>query len=151
MADNYLQRSHRQDDSRFGNDDPLMELSRIMGTPVEEEQTATGSGEDLAMDLERELMGDFEEHPQRAAPAAASEPVHSHAEPDRFAHFDIQDAVERELMSNADYAHAAAEPVAIYEEPDYADYEPDAVYADGETGEGRDGHEPVSFVPEPPS
>lgn len=149
MADNYLQRSHRQDDSRFGNDDPLMELSRIMGTPVEEEHTATGSGEDLAMDLERELMGDFEEHPQRAAPAAASEPVHSHAEPDQFAHFDIQDAVERELMSNADYAHAAVEPVAIYEEPDYADYEPDAVYADGETGEGRDGHEPVSFVPEP--
>ena len=32
MADNIIQRSHRQDDSRFGNDDPLMELSRIMGT-----------------------------------------------------------------------------------------------------------------------
>ncbi|MGN8021883.1 SPOR domain-containing protein [Phyllobacterium sp. 22229] len=156
MADNYLQRSHRQDDSRFGNDDPLMELSRIMGTPVEEEHAATGSGEDLAMDLERELMGDFEEHPQVAAPAAAPAPAHSHAETDQFAHFDLQDAVERELMSNEDHAHSHAaaepvrqvvsEPVAIYEEPDYADYEPEAVYADGEAGEGQ---EPVHFSPEP--
>ncbi|UGX87179.1 SPOR domain-containing protein [Phyllobacterium meliloti] len=161
MADNYLQRSHRQDDSRIGNDDPLMELSRIMGTPEEEENSATGSSEDFAMDLERELMGDFDEHPQAAAaqPAQAVHDHHPATAQDPFANFDLQDAVERELMSDEEPSHShhvaepvrqvISEPVAIYEEPDYADYEPEAAYVDSEAGEGADAHEPVSFTPEP--
>ncbi|QND53179.1 hypothetical protein HB779_15695 [Phyllobacterium sp. 628] len=160
MADNYLQRSHRQDDSRFGNDDPLMELSRIMGEPIEEEKSATGSSEDFALDLERELMGDFEESPQ--TPANPVQAAHDHSdavEQDPFANFDLQDAVERELMSNEEpsHSHPAAEParevisepIAIYEEPDYADYEPETAYVDGEAGEGFMASEPVAAAPEP--
>ncbi|MBA8880793.1 SPOR domain-containing protein [Phyllobacterium myrsinacearum] len=162
MADNYLQRSHRQDDSRIGNDDPLMELSRIMGTPAEEENSATGSSEDLAMDLERELMGDFDEHPETVAHTADT--VHDHspaAAQDPFADFDLQDAVERELMSNEEPSHShpvaepvrqvVSEPAAIYEEADYADYEAETAYVDSEAGEGVDTSEPVSFTPEPPA
>ncbi|CAN7436467.1 SPOR domain-containing protein [Phyllobacterium sp. LjRoot231] len=130
MADNYLQRSHRQDDSRLGNNDPLMELSRIMGTPEEE---STGSNDDFAMDLERELMGGFDE---QAAPQSAD----NDADDDQLAAQDFQDSIERELAAEPPHAHreAATQSVAAYEEPDYADYEPDPVYADSEAGEGAD-------------
>ncbi|MBZ9601949.1 SPOR domain-containing protein [Phyllobacterium chamaecytisi] len=129
MADNNIQRSHRQDDSRSGNNDPLMELSRIMGT-VEEEGRTTGSNDDFAMDLERELMGGFDEP---AAPQSADNDAHD----DHLAAQDFQESIERELAAEPPHAHeAAAESVAAYEEPDYADYEPDPVYVDSEAGEG---------------
>jgi hypothetical protein len=139
MADNYLQRSHRQDDSRSGSDDPLMELSRIMGTP-EEDGSAAGSSDEFALDLERELMGGLDEP---TAPQSAKQvPDHSQpAEDDHLAVQDFQESIERELSaSEPSYAHeeVAAEPVSAYEEPDYADYEPDASYTDREAGEGID-------------
>ncbi|RCW86491.1 SPOR domain-containing protein [Phyllobacterium bourgognense] len=129
MADNYLQRSHRQDDSRSGNNDPLMELSRIMGT-VEAEGPATESNDDFAMDLERELMGGFDE---QAAPQSAANDAD-----DQLAAQDFQESIERELAAEPSYEfhEAPVESVAAYEEPDYADYEPDPVYVDSEAGEG---------------
>ncbi len=138
MADNYIQRSHRQDDSRFGSDDPLMELSRIMGTP--DEEASAGSYDAFALDLERELMGGFDEEP---AAQSARQAAHSSqpAEEDQLAVQDFQESIERELAAGEpahDRHSAAAEPIAAYEEPDYADYEPDAAYADGEAGEGID-------------
>ena len=131
MADNYLQRSNRQDDSRLGNNDPLMELSRIMGTP-DEEESSTGS-DDFAMDLERELMGGFDE---QAAPQSAD----NDADDDQLAAQDFQESIERELAAEQPHEPqaAATEAMAAYEEPDYADYEPDPVYADSEAGEGAD-------------
>ena len=129
MADNNIQRSHRQDDSRSGNNDPLMELSRIMGT-VEEEGSTNGSNDDFAMDLERELMGGFDEP---AAPQSADNDAHD----DQLAAQDFQESIERELAAEPPHAHeAATESIAAYEEPDYADYEPDPVYVDSEAGEG---------------
>ncbi|MBB3147578.1 hypothetical protein FHS21_004002 [Phyllobacterium trifolii] len=129
MADNNIQRSHRQDDSRSGNNDPLMELSRIMGT-VEEEGSTNGSNDDFAMDLERELMGGFDEP---AAPQSADNDAHD----DHLAAQDFQESIERELAAEPPHAHeAATESIAAYEEPDYADYEPDPVYVDSEAGEG---------------
>jgi SPOR domain len=133
MADNYLQRSHRQDDSRFGNDDPLMELSRIMGTPEQDE-----SADDFALDLERELMGGFDE--QAASQSAGQVPDQNEpADDDQSVVQDFQESIERELMASEpsyDRQDAPAEPVAAYEEPDYADYEPDVSYADNVAGEG---------------
>ncbi|ATU91498.1 SPOR domain-containing protein [Phyllobacterium zundukense] len=145
MADNYIQRSHRQDDSRLGNDDPLMELSRIIGTPEEEEATA-GSNEDFVLDLERELMGGFEEQaaPQSRQAVPDDEPI----EDDHFAVEDFEASIERGLtgIEPSDVHQATAAPAAAYEEPDYADYEPDTSYADGEAGEGI---APVAAAAEP--
>lgn len=146
MADNYLQRSHRQDDSRLGSDDPLMELSRIMGTP-EEEEPAAGSNDDFALDLERELMGGFDE--QATAQSAGQVPDQA-AEDDHFAVQDFQESIERDLSASEaapiqqDMAPVA--PVAAYEEPDYADYEPDTSYTDSEAGEGS---APAAVAAEP--
>ncbi|PSH66248.1 MULTISPECIES: SPOR domain-containing protein [Phyllobacterium] len=138
MADNYLQRSHRQDDSRLGSDDPLMELSRIMGTP-EEDESATGSSDEFTLDLERELMGGLDEP---TLPRSAQQvPDHSQPADDHFAVQDFQESIERELSasepSNAP-EEVATQPAFAYEEPDYADYEPDASYTDREVGEGID-------------
>lgn len=139
MADNYLQRSNRQDDSRFGNDDPLMELSRIMGTPEEDESQA-GSNDDFALDLERELMGGFDDEatPQSAQPAAGK--AGDAQDDEQAAVQDFQESIERELSATqpAQPYDVAAHPVAAYEEPDYADYEPETAYADSEAGEGGD-------------
>jgi SPOR domain len=133
MADNYLQRSHRQDDSRLVSDDPLMELSRIMGTPQQDE-----SADDFALDLERELMGGLDE--QAASQSARQVPDHGQpAEDDQFAAQDFQESIERELAASEpsyDHQEAPAEPAATYEEPDYADYEPGVSYTDNEAGEG---------------
>ncbi len=136
MADNYIQRSHRQDDSRLGNDDPLMELSRIMGTPDDEELVA-GSNDDLALDLERELMGGFDEPVTTQSARAIPDDQHA-ADDDHLAVQEFQDSIEREMaLSEPSSDHQAiAAAVAAYEEPDYADYEPDTSYADGEAGEG---------------
>ena len=136
MADNYIQRSHRQDDSRLGNDDPLLELSRIMGAPEDEESTA-GSNDDLALDLERELMGGFDEQVTVQSAGAIPDDQHA-ADDDHLAVQEFQDSIEREMaLSEPSSDHQAiAAAVAAYEEPDYADYEPDASYADGEAGEG---------------
>jgi hypothetical protein len=130
MADNNIQRSHRQDDSRSGSNDPLMELSRIMGT-VEQEEPSTESNDDFAMDLERELMGGFDE------PAAPQSADHD-ADDDQLAAQDFQESIERELAAAPSYEshEATTEYTAAYEEPDYADYEPDPVYVDSEAGEG---------------
>ncbi|WP_172982662.1 SPOR domain-containing protein [Phyllobacterium sp. SYP-B3895] len=136
MADNIIQRSHRQDDSRFGNDDPLMELSRIMGTPDEGHDAA--SNDAFALDLERELMGGFDE--PAPVQSAAKVPDHQQqADDDRHAVDDFQEAIERELASDPNYGRheAASGPLTAYAEPDYADYEPDLSYADNEAGEGR--------------
>lgn len=144
MADNYIQRSHRQDDSQLGNDDPLMELSRIMGTP--DEESSAGSNDDLALDLERELMGGFDE--QAVPQSAGALPDDQQAvDDDRFAVQEFQDSIERELGMSEPSVIAAA--VAAYEEPDYADYEPDTSYADGETGEGVTPQTSVEAVASP--
>ncbi|MCX8280807.1 SPOR domain-containing protein [Phyllobacterium sp. 0TCS1.6C] len=111
MADNYLQRSHRQDDSQHGNDDPLMELSRIMIDPA-------GTSDDLALDLERELMGGLDDE----APAAAA-PTHAVSS--------LQQSLQREFSPVQ-----ATPPVTAYAEPDYADYEPEDTFPDAEAGEG---------------
>ena len=135
MADNIIQRSHRQDDSRFGNDDPLMELSRIMGTP--DEGNGAASHDAFALDLERELMGGFEEQP--ASQSAGTNSAHDQqAEDDRLAVEDFQQAIERELASDQAYGHdeQVGNQAAAYAEPDYADYEPHASYEDSEAGEG---------------
>ncbi|MHC1548890.1 SPOR domain-containing protein [Phyllobacterium sp. K27] len=122
MADNYLQRSNRQDDSRFGNDDPLMELSRIMGTP-EQDESPSGSNDDFALDLERELMGGFDDEVISQSASADTDGNQQH---------------ERGLAATQPEQpyDVPAQPVAAYEEPDYADYEPETAYADSEAGEG---------------
>ncbi len=135
MAENYLQRSNRQDDSRFGNDDPLMELSRIMGTS-EQEESLSGSNDDFALDLERELMGGFDDEVAlQSASAETNRNQQSQNEPDAS---EFQESIERELSASQPEQpyNIPAQPVAAYEEPDYADYEPEAAYADSETGEG---------------
>ncbi|MEK1889651.1 MAG: SPOR domain-containing protein [Phyllobacterium sp.] len=136
MADNIIQRSHRQDDSRFGNDDPLMELSRIMGTSDQGHDAA--SNDAFALDLERELMGGFDE-PTPVQSATKVPDPYQQAEDDRHAVEDFQDAIERELASDPNYGHHEAAPIpsSSYAEPDYADYEPGLSYADNEAGEGR--------------
>lgn len=136
MAENYLQRSNRQDDSRFGNDDPLMELSRIMGTP-DQDESVSGSNDDFALDLERELMGGFDE--EVTSQSASAETGRNQQEEETAAR-DFQESIERELSANQPEQpyDVPAQPVAAYEEPDYADYEPEAAYADSEAGEGVD-------------
>ena len=66
-------------------------------------------------------------------------PMISMPDDDQLAVQEFQDSIERELaLSEPSHDHQAKSPpaVAAYEEPDYADYEPDASYADGEAGEG---------------
>lgn len=134
MAENYLQRSNRQDDSRFGIDDPLMELSRIMGTP-EQDESPSGSNDDFALDLERELMGGFDDEVTSQSASAESDRNQQNDEPDAS---EFQESIERELsaMQPEQPYDIPAQPVAAYEEPDYADYEPETAYADNEAGEG---------------
>jgi hypothetical protein len=146
MAENYLQRSHRQDDSQFGNDDPLMELSRIMGTP-EQDESDSGSSDDFALDLERELMGGFDD--EVASQSASAETAHSLQDEDEgFAARDFQESIERELSASqsGQPSHDIPAQPAAYEEPDYADYEPETAYADNEAGEGAE-----SFAQVPPA
>ncbi|MEP7455680.1 SPOR domain-containing protein [Phyllobacterium sp. SB3] len=147
MAENYLQRSNRQDDSRLGNDDPLMELSRIMGTP-EQDESVSGSNDDFALDLERELMGGFDE--EVTSQSASAETASDQQDEDTAAR-DFQESIERELSASQPEQpyDVPAQPVAAYEEPDYADYEPEAVYADSEAGEGVDSYAQAPAPVEP--
>jgi hypothetical protein len=117
-----------------------MELSRIMGT-LEEERASSESGDDFAMDLERELMGGFDE-------PAELRSAETETQDDDFAARDFQESIERELPANGlhvDTERVSSVPLAAYEEPDYADYEPDPIYSDSEVGEGA----PVESVAAP--
>ncbi|EJN01604.1 hypothetical protein PMI41_03317, partial [Phyllobacterium sp. YR531] len=149
MAENYLQRSHRQDDSRFGNDDPLMELSRIMGTP-EQDESLSGSNDDFALDLERELMGGFDDEVASQTASAETDRSEQHEDDDAAAR-DFQESIERELSASQPEQpyDVPTAPVAAYEEPDYADYEPEATYADSEAGEGVDAYAQAPVAAEP--
>lgn len=148
MAENYLQRSNRQDDSRFGIDDPLMELSRIMGTP-EQDESPSGSNDDFALDLERELMGGFDD--EVASQSASAETDRNQQNDGESDASEFQESIERELsaMQPEQPYGVPEQPVAAYEEPDYADYEPETAYTDNEAGEGAvsNPHVPTPAAP----
>lgn len=118
MADRTQARVANHND--IASDDPFAELTRIMGfdprEPVQRQaQPAAEQAEDFDIDLEKELMGEFDAYQEE--PVAVAQPVvavpHLAAEPhaDEMADDDFTASMEREFYTAEAAVPAAAGPV----------------------------------------
>lgn len=135
MADRTQLRIADRDD--IAEDDPFAELTRIMGfdprvpvKPQDEARSQPAAEDDFAIDLEKELMGEFGEEPQPApAPEAAyPQAEESVAEPYAGEERAAQPAEdfffdESAFDQSADAAPPASAGAAPEEHPDFADFE----------------------------
>ncbi len=119
MASNSVLKSAR--DSGFHENDPLAELSRIMGL-AREDAAANGADADFHIDLEQELMGAFaEEEPRSQANDVAPPVQHAEAAPAESEFDDVFSEVFEQEAFDAPLDPAVEEPIEVEPEAPFSD------------------------------